>query len=816
MEFIKKNIDLQEDENIEHKVLLGEIIKKYLNHWKWFLLAGLLSILLSFFYLNFTRPQYEANATIKIKNKQGGDRSALSAFEDLGVIAVTSQVVEDEMEILLSKKLISNVIKSLKLNIQFFTDKNYISKFVDNTFYFNTEFYENERYIDPPLKINFFIKDSTLFNTKAQFLISINSLNHFTYIENEYKLDGQIINPSIEKGYDFGEKVKTNFGDIIITPNTDLKLNNLIGSNVLVNINSIKELTNTYKSYKGFIIEPISEFSSVLKLKIKDGIPQKAEDFLNELVNKYNDEAILRKDQLTKSTSNFVTERLEIISAELSDVDLSVESIKTRYRLSDVASETGLDMQSGQDIERQIVEASTQLEKIGYIKDFVETKGENELIPVNIGTSDNNASTAIQQYNQLMMEKKRLLDNSTEKNPIVVNINEQLKTLKNNIDQGLNNLESSQKISLEALNRQDVRINSRLYSAPKQERQYRDIQRQQQIKEQLYLYLLQKREETAISLGVADSNAKIIDRAESLPKPISPKRKITYLGFIFVGLLIPFFVIYLSELFDNKIHSRREIEKTLNIPIIGDIPLIESKNNYVIKKTDYSSIAEAFRIIRTNLNFILPKSSDETGKVIFVTSSIAHEGKSLVSVNLATAFAHTGKRTLLLGMDIRAPKINAYLGVRGKYGVTNFIVNSDLLVNDIVMKIPSIENLELISSGDIAPNPAELLMNPRVNELFNYAKENYDYIIVDTAAYSMVTDTLLLSKFADTFIYIIRANFLDKRMLTYINFLYKEKRLPNLALLINGIDKKKSYGYGYGYGSDFEKEKKKVWWKSFT
>ena len=210
---------------------------------------------------------------------------------------------------------------------------------------------------------------------------------------------------------------------------------------------------------------------------------------------------------------------------------------------------------------------------------------------------------------------------------------------------------------------------------------------------------------------------------------------------------------------------------------------------------------------------LLQNSKNGKGKVIFVTSTIAHEGKSFVSVNLANAFSHANKKTLLLGMDIRAPKIQSYTGVRSKYGITNFIINSNLTVKDITVSVPNVENLFVISSGDIAPNPSELLMNQRVEELFKYAKENYDYIIVDTAAYSMVTDTLLLSKFADTFIYVIRANFLDKRMLKYIKFLYNEKRLPNLALLVNGIDSKKSYGYGYGYGTDYEKSKKRVWWK---
>ena len=805
MEFEKNNINLQNEENFESNLDFRELIEKYLRYWKWFVIAAILGVVFGYFYLNFQRSIYEATATIKIKNEQGGDRSALSAFQDLGIMTASNQNVEDEMEILLSKDLIAEVIKSLKLNIRFFTDKNSISNFLDDNLGFDTDMYERERYTDPPLKINFLISESELFETKSQFIVLVHSANNFTYVDKENE---------VQKKYSFGEKVSTHFGDIIITPNiTDLKDSGLIGKSVLVVISSVRDLASAYA--EKLEIKPISPLSSVLSLKIRDGVQQKSAEFLNELVNIYNERAIKLKEETTKSTSNFVSKRLEIISQELTDVDLDAELLKTRYKLSDVASETGLNMQSGQTIENQIVETNTQLEKIGFIKEFVETKEGDDLLPVDIGVADNNVSDAMQQYNQLMMEKKRLLKTSTNKNPIVVRIDEQLKDIKNNIGQGLANLESSQKISLDALNRQDIRINSRLYSAPRQERQLRDIQRQQQIKESLYLYLLQKREETAITLGVSDPNAKIIDSAESDPDPVYPKKLIIYLIFLFIGLLVPFVIIYLNEILDTKIHTREDVQKVLNVPIIGDIPKLESKTNYLIKKDDYSSIAEAFRILRTNLNFILPDSNEKKGKVIFVTSSIAHEGKSLIAVNLASAFAHAGKRTLILGLDIRAPNIKTYLGIRGKLGVTNYIINSEIREKDIVIDVPDIQNLDLISSGDIAPNPAELLMNPRLQDLFAYAKENYDFIIVDTAAYSMVTDTLLLISFADTFIYVIRANFLDKRMLKYINFLYKEKRLPNLALLINGIDQKKSntYGYGYGYGSDFEQKVKKPWWK---
>lgn len=801
MEFDNR-LRLQEEDSSDGNIQLKVIIEKYLGHWKWFLIAAILAITIGYLFLNFERPQYEATSTIKIKNEQGGDRTALSAFQDLGIIAPANQNVEDEMEILLSKDLLAEVVKSLRLNVQLFSNKNKVSKFFDNKLGLQTNHYETEMYEEPSIEINFLMSDSILYNSGKEFIISIKSDNFFTYTD---------IESNETKRYAFGEKFNIGFGDIIVTPNTSKK--NLIDDEILVVISSVKGVANAYSNI--LEIEPKSDFSSVLSLKVVDGVRKKAEDFLSELVKKYNEKAIYQKEELSRSTSDFVDTRLAKISVELSDVDRDVESIKTRYQISDVASETGLNMQSGQEIENQIVQANMQLETIGYVKEFVGTKNENDLIPMNVGIQDNNVNGTIQQYNQIMLQKKKMLETSTEKNPIVVNLNEQLRTLKSNIDQGLNNLESAQKISIEALNQQDRRINARLYSAPRQERQYRNIQRQQQIKEALYLYLLEKREETALTLGVVDPNAKIIDSPLSTTNPISPNKLMTYIGFLILGLMIPFVVILIREMIDTRIHTREDVEKVLNIPIIGDIPKFDSKTGYFLKKDDYSGIAEAFRILRTNLNFILPKSNENAkGKVVFITSTIAHEGKSSISTNLAVALSHGGKKTLLLGMDIRAPKLKNKLGINNTIGVTNYIINSDINPEDLITHSENTENLDIILSGDIAPNPAELLMNPRVAELFKYGVENYEYIIVDTAAFSMVTDTMLLSKYADAFIYIIRTNFLDKRFLKYINSLYKDKRLPNMSLLINAVDHKKSYGYGYGYGYGTEFNKtKKPWWK---
>jgi len=801
MELNKDNFE--EDNSYQLNINIRDQISKYLQYWKWFLLSFIICILFVLVKLNFTTPYFKSFSAIQIKDTKGrANESDLAAFEELGIDTRSNRIVEDEIEVLKSKRLITKTVKDLKLNIQFFTDENSVTKFIDDQLGLSFNYFKKENYIEPPLKINFLMPSDKVYEVSAKFIITITSPTEYIFVN--------LIKDS-KKKYTFGEKIQTSFGDIIITPNFD-KESSLIGSDVLVKILPLKSVIANFMG--NLEISTRSEFSSILDLTLNGPSKEKSEDFLNRLVKIYNDEAIKSKDLRSKKTAEFVKNRLEIISNELSDVDITAEKFKQRNRLSDMATETGINLQSGSKIENELVEANTELQLLESVKSFIATKSGDELIPVNLGFADANVDNISNKYNELILEKERLLKSSTEKNPIVVNLNEQINRVKKNLDESLNNLQASKQISLNALTQQNSYINSKIYSTPRKERQYRDIQRQQQIKEALFLYVLQKREESAMSLGVAGANSKMIDKAESRNSPISPKKTIAYLAALIMGAFIPFSIIYVKNFFDTKVHTREEIEKILNIPILGDTPKLETKKQFLISKRDHSSIAEAFRILRTNLSFLLTHTNQK-GKTIFVTSTIAHEGKSFVASNLAASLGFAGKKTLIIGMDIRAPGIKPYLDIRGTKGVTNYIIDSELSVDDIIFEVPKVENLDLISSGDIAPNPAELLMHPRVKILFDTVKEEYDYIIVDTAASSVVADTMLLHEYSDAFVYVIRANFLDKRRLAYIHSMHKDNRLPNMALLINGVDHKKSYGYGYGYGYgvDFDRKKSRPWWK---
>jgi len=536
---------------------------------------------------------------------------------------------------------------------------------------------------------------------------------------------------------------------------------------------------------------------------------------VNNLIKQHNADAIADKNQVSKNTAEFINERIKYITSELSDVEQEAEAFKAKNRLVDVESEAKLYLETGSAGELQIVEANTQKALADYMFEYI-VKHESgiDLIPANLGLSDPAVAALIVEYNKLILDRNRILHNSGEKNPVVENLDLQLAGILKSVKESLNNYRSSLQIKIHELGLKEREINSRIATVPKYEREYRVIQRQQQIKETLYLYLLQKREETNLALAMTVANIKIIDSAYTDGEPVWPKKKIVYLVALLIGLAVPVVLLYIIDLFDTKVHGKRDIDRT-GIPFLGDIPQTEEKNKVVVTSKENTSVAEAFRLLRTNVDFLLGQVSTP-GRTVFLTSTLSKEGKSFVAMNLASSIAISGKRVLLIGMDVRAPKILQYLGMEEQKGLTNFIFDHNIKLEDVIMKSGLTPTLDVLPSGSIPPNPSEMLMSDRVKEMFDKVKEIYDFIIVDTAPVGMVTDTLLLSQYADAFVYIVRAYYLDRRLLSIPEDLYYKKRLPNMAILINGTDKKKGYGYGYGYGYGgygYHQESEKPVWK---
>jgi len=791
MEFEQTN--KYSDEFFEESVSIKSIFETYLIHLKWFVLSVLVFATLAFLKIRYEVPQYYTSAQVLIKKTEKGNSiGGLSSFQDMGIFGKDRSKIENEIAIMQSRRLTTEVIKELNLNIQYLVEN---------------EPYNLEQYPDIPFIISSASKkdsldknDAFFYNdpinkVSAFFSIMILSNKKFEY----FSVEGNSLGVK-----SFGNVINTDFGNIIIELNEN-KITEFLKKTIHVVITPLETVIDIYNN--SIVVEAIDEKSDVLNISLKGNVPEKSVLIINNLIEQYNADAVEDKAKIYNKTTDFLNERINLLTNQLSAIETSAEQFKTQKGLVDVQSESGVFLESSSINERKLINANTQLQLIEYMINEL-NNNKSGLLPANIGLSDPSILNLIREYNILVLRRNRILKSSTSMNPLIVEIDSQLSVLKNNLKSSLNTLKSSIQIQLNSLNRQSGKISSKIASVPRNERLYKDIIRQQETKNALYLFLLQKREESEISKSVTVENARIINAAYSSRKPISPKKTMNYLASIIMGLFLPFAIIFIKDVLDTKVHDENDIKK-IRIPYIGDIPLTTSNKDLYISENDNSNIAEAFRYIRTNINFML--DSKKMGKTVFVTSTQSGEGKSFTAINLASSLAISGKKTVLLAMDLRAPKILEYLDIEDMLGVTNFIKNKELSVSDIIDHVTKFDNLDIISSGDIPPNPVELLMSKRVKEIFEHLNERYEYIIVDTAPVGLVTDTIQISKFSDLTIYVIKANFLDKRMLHIPEKLNIEKKLKNMSILINGTNNNKgAYGYGYGYGN---KKKKLPWYQ---
>jgi len=777
---------------------IRQSVDLFLSHWKLLLFCILVALFLGYTYLRYTTYEYSASATIKIRDEKQSQK--LSPSGDLsgeGLFSDGTDKIKDEIETIQSRTLIEHVVKELDLNIRCFAEGS---------------IKQREIYNNPPVKLSFFASDSIIHNVDTTLYIKVKSPTEFLAFKNEGK---SLIDRDEQKGksFNFGARIKTGFGDMVLTPNVgDYKP--IVGSNLKISISSVSNIVN---SYQKSIKVSTEKGSSVIKLDLKESISQKAVDILNQLIVEYNKDVLLDKESVVKATSEFINNRLAKVSLELEKVDYTAENTQRKKGLTALDSRTDLNLQQGQQLQSQISSTANNIQMLSFLEEEINSKDKsNDLLPSDIGIGDANTSQVIKNHNDLVAQRDRILKNSSSRNPVVIQLNDQIVSLKTNLQNSIRNIKSTSQLTLNNLNRDNARIQGRLSAAPKKAREFRDIKRQQDIKESLYLYLLEKREESAIRLGMYAPNAKIIDRAYSSHRPVAPNTMIVYIASLLFGMGIPIAFIYISDLLNTKIYRKEDLVDTINIPYLGDIPK-SSKKQKLVKKVDYSPKAEAFRIVKSNIDFML-RNVKGRSKKLFITSTIPQEGKSHTSTNLATSIAYSGKSVLLIETDIRVPKILDYLGLtdKPKQGLSDYIADKSLKPQDVVLKHKDNEFLDIIPSGTIPPNPSELLMSDRVEDLFNYFDTKYDYIIADTSAVGIVSDTLLISHLADMFIYVVSVDNIDKRLLRHIaDPLHREKRLPNMTMLLNGIKVgKKGYGgYGYGYGYGNNPQKKKKWYQ---
>lgn len=768
-----------------------EIIAPYLRSWKAYVISITICLIGAIIYFRHATPIYLVSTSIMLKEekKGGGSIGALGEFEDLGLgIGVSN--VDNELEILNSRFLINKVIERLEVNISYWQ----IDGFKKKAFYKNTPF---------------------VFKTIGESILNYNSpisLKVIVLNENEFSL--QINNETTSNIYSWGNTINYEGLKFILIPNLD-SVKGFVSSEFVINVEPIDIAVDRLLGRLSY--NASAKKNDVIKISLRDASQQRAKDILNTLVDLYNSNAIEDKKEVNLKTVDFIKTRLNLIKDELANIEENAESFKQEHRLLDIQSQSSLFSESINRSKEELFQSEKQIRLAKFMSEHLIDKNEEfALIPINIGIQNSGLIDLSKSYNDIVIERNRIVQSTNILNPVIKNLDTQLRDLRENIQLSLNNYIETLKITKQELELQEKNINASIAAIPEKERQYRSIARQQELKESLYLFLLQKYEETSLSLAATSSNSKVIDVAYGSRIPVAPVGKVILLIGLILGLMFPTIIVYIKELLNTKVHNKKELESLVGaIPVLGDIPKSETKDLRIKTTSDRSSMAEAFRILTTNMNFMIGRGKDEC-KTICITSTIAGEGKTYISANLSTVLSFSKKKVLLIGTDVRSPKMADYFVESQQHmGLTNYLSDLSMKISDIILKQSDNPFLDVIFSGIVPPNPVELLSSERFKNLLEEVKGEYDYIIMDSAPVSLVTDTLLISKYADMFIYVTRAEYLDKRMLEIPRNLYKQERLPNMAMVLNDIDVKKGYGtgYGYGYGSygEYGEKRKKKW-----
>ena len=770
-------------EQSEEQVNIQELLFRYLIHWPWFVVSIIICIACAWGYLRLTTPIYNISATVLIKDeKKGGGASMSSDLEKMGLegFVSSSSNVDNEIEVLRSKSLAREVVNNLGLFVTYMDEDEFPSK---------------ELYHTSPVLVSLTHQEADKLPGRMEINMILQPTGalgvQITVGEKEYR-----------KQFDKLPAVfPTDEGTIAFFANNDT-LSAVCPENITKERHITAFINRPFSVLKEYVsslsIAPTSKTTSVVVISLENTNTRRGRDYINKLLEMYNINANNDKNEVAQKTAEFIDERIGIISKELGSTEQDLENFKRSAGITDLSSEAQIALTGNAEYEKKRVENQTQINLVMDLQRYMKGN-EYEVLPSNIGLQDAASAGAIDRYNQMLVERKRLLRTSTENNPTIINLDTSIRAMRTNVQATLDATLKGLQITKEDLAREASRYSRRINDAPTQERQFVSIARQQEIKSGLYLMLLQKREENAITLAATVNNAKIIDEALADDNPISPKKTIVYLAALVLGVGLPVGVIYLIGLTKFKIEGRADVEKLTSLPVVGDIPLADEKTGSIaVFENQNNLMSETFRNVRTNLQFML-----ENGKnVILVTSTISGEGKSFISANLAISLSLLGKKVVIVGLDIRKPGLNKVFNIPKKeHGITQYLTNTTANLMDFVQPSDINKNLFILPGGTVPPNPTELLARGGLEKAIETLKANFDYVILDTAPVGMVTDTLLIGRVADLSVYVCRADYTHKAEFTLINELAENNKLPNLCIAVNGLDlNSRKYGYYYGYG----------------
>lgn len=773
----------EQEEQVDYKALFF----KYLIHWKWFVASIVVCLTGGWIYLHYTTPVYSITGSVIIKDnkKNNSVSTGLADLEDLGFYSSTNNF-DNEVEVLHSRTLLKKVVEELDLYINYRTRENLRPV---------------ELYKDTPVKVWLTPEEAEKLPNGAAVLEVVlkpgGKLSVSTEIdEQEFKQDFDKL-PAL---------LTTPYGTFSFTPGDSAIVEK--EQEITVTVAAPRIMANGYAN--ALSVEPTSKTTTIAQISLENTSPQRGVDFINKLIEIYNRDANDDKNEVASKTAEFIDERIKIINGELGTTEKELETFKRDAGLTDLKSDAQLALSENSEYEKKRAENSTQLRLVQFLSEYANNPDHAyEVLPVNVGLTDTGLTELINRYNEMLLERKRLLRTSSESNPVVVNLDASIRAMRSNVQTTILSVQKGLMITKANLERQAGKYAGRITSAPGQERQLVSISRQQEIKAGLYLMLLQKREENAITLASTANNARIVDKAQAGLLPVSPKGKLIYLIAFVLGIAIPVGIIYIIELLRYKIEDRSDVEKLTTVPIIGDIPASDNmpkEGSVVVHENQNDMMAETFRNVRTNVQYMLGNNQ----KVVLITSTTSGEGKSFVAANLAISFALLGKKVVIVGLDIRKPGLNKAFQMSHKEdGITRYLADpehTDLM--SLLQQSNVTPNLYILPGGAIPPNPTELVARDSLVQAVDRLKKEFDYVILDTAPIGMVTDTQLISRVADMSIYVCRAGYTPKAGYLFINELRDHKKLPNLCTIINDVNiKTGKYGYGtygkYGYGRTY-------------
>ncbi len=770
---------------------LADFLNKYLPYWPYFAILVIMGLTSAWLYLRYTSKVYETKATLLIKDDKkgaGGDLGPLQAFDLFGSV----NSVENEAAILKSRTLMQEVVRNLHL---------YAPVFVTG------RVQSHSGYASCPIRVESPFPDS----------IKSPKLNEKSEIPFTFSREKQLVTIQ-NKNYPLNTFIETPYGKLKFVINKNYELTKDYSS--VSTIDYFFELRNVERTANAYIRNTTistDNKSNVISLSIKDEVPQRGEDILNELLKVYNQASILDKNMLAGNTLKFVEDRLKFVSQELDSVERNLQNFRSQNQITDITTQGQIYLQTVAENDQKLSEIDMQLAALDQVEKYVRTGGAvGGIVSISSMNIPNPAFTAnIQKLAELELQYTQLKKTVPENNPQLQSIVDGINKLKPTIIENVSNQRKNLLASRKDLAQVNNSYNSLLRTVPAKERELLSISRQQVIKNDIYTFLLKKREETALSYASAVPDSRIIDKAQTSLQPVSPKRSLTYIIALILGLGIGFIIFYLKDLLSTTIQDRSEIETLTKMPILSEILYDDSKAAIVVADGKRSFIAEQFRQLRTSLGFM---GLDEGHKKILLTSSISGEGKSFIAINLAISLSLIGKKVILLELDLRKPKLSDILTISRSVGVSNYLINKKT-IEEIILE-SGIDNLSIITSGPLPPNPSELLSNGKMNQLLTKLETEFDYIIMDTAPIGPVTDAYILSPLSDITLFLIRYNYTPKVFVKKLEEIRKNNALKNSAIIYNGIKPRgvRGYGYGaygkYGYGYGYTEERlKKKWWK---